>query len=312
MVSTTTLACGAPDGGRVAFARLEEPDQDANSDLFIVNADGTGLTQLTTTPNVKEDDPQWSPDGLSIAFTALSIKEIQPDETGPNDEDWTDDLKLLNVVTREQRVIIPDIQLAAFAWSPDGSEIAVVLASSIMAVNVQTGGSRMLATDSAGRDVVWSPDGSMIAYTCTTRDLPGLEFTCVVARDGGPSRLVTGSAGPGPPMDGRLATGRFPQWSTDGRLVISHDGQLYSVDPVTAMPVGRIGSLRMSIAWYDDGLVYGSRCVDPNVTPCQREAILHDYGSGLTYGFARDLGLRWSGDQLRAIFAIGFYGVGIA
>ncbi len=38
-------------------------------DIWVVNPDGTGLTNLTNTPDVAEFDPVWSPDGSRISFT---------------------------------------------------------------------------------------------------------------------------------------------------------------------------------------------------------------------------------------------------
>ncbi|MCH8993458.1 MAG: PD40 domain-containing protein, partial [Chloroflexi bacterium] len=49
--------------GRIAFAS----DRDGNSEVYIVNADGSGLTRLTD--NLADDSqPTWSPDGTHIAF----------------------------------------------------------------------------------------------------------------------------------------------------------------------------------------------------------------------------------------------------
>jgi Tol biopolymer transport system component len=38
-----------------------------DSELWIITADGTGRHQLTNTPDVLETDPDWSPDGTTIA-----------------------------------------------------------------------------------------------------------------------------------------------------------------------------------------------------------------------------------------------------
>ncbi len=59
----------SPDGKQVVFV-LRKTDLEANrgrTDLWIVNADGSGLRQLTTDP-ANDSSPRWSPDGKSIFF----------------------------------------------------------------------------------------------------------------------------------------------------------------------------------------------------------------------------------------------------
>ncbi len=59
----------SPDGQRVVFV-LRKTDLDANkgrTDLWLMNADGSGLRQLTMNP-ANEDNPRWSADGNSIWF----------------------------------------------------------------------------------------------------------------------------------------------------------------------------------------------------------------------------------------------------
>jgi hypothetical protein len=40
------------------------------SDIYTINLDGTGITQVTNTPDVRERDIAWSPDGTMLAYTA--------------------------------------------------------------------------------------------------------------------------------------------------------------------------------------------------------------------------------------------------
>jgi Tol biopolymer transport system component len=61
----------SPDGRRIAFTRtsLVASDLSAWSDLFVINRDGSGLRQLTTSTRGRFIvAPSWSPDGTAIAF----------------------------------------------------------------------------------------------------------------------------------------------------------------------------------------------------------------------------------------------------
>lgn len=59
----------SPRGDRVAFV-VRTTDLEANrgrTDLWMVNADGTGLTRLTSDP-APDGNPRWAPDGQSLYF----------------------------------------------------------------------------------------------------------------------------------------------------------------------------------------------------------------------------------------------------
>ncbi|MDP2270343.1 MAG: S9 family peptidase [Archangium sp.] len=61
----------SPGGDKVVFS-LRSTDLEANKgrvDLWLVNADGSGLKQLTTNEG-NETDPSWAPDGKSVYFLA--------------------------------------------------------------------------------------------------------------------------------------------------------------------------------------------------------------------------------------------------
>ncbi len=61
----------SPDGTKLAFIRDAAEYQ--NYDIYSVNIDGTGLTQLTSGHYTGEEQPDWSPDGTKIAYVSYAI-----------------------------------------------------------------------------------------------------------------------------------------------------------------------------------------------------------------------------------------------
>jgi Tol biopolymer transport system component len=68
----------SPDGRRLVYLGAYEQDERTitATELFMVNADGTGLTQLTHTANQVEHYPVWSPDGMRIAYSTVNTGKI--------------------------------------------------------------------------------------------------------------------------------------------------------------------------------------------------------------------------------------------
>jgi len=78
------------------------------SSLYLINADGTDLKQLTPSPG-SDFDPEWSPDGKRIAFTSVrsGFRQI-----------YSLDVETLAVTLLTNTP--DDIESSQPAWSPDG------------------------------------------------------------------------------------------------------------------------------------------------------------------------------------------------
>lgn len=117
----------SPDGRKVAFTN-------GTGDIFVIGADGTGLTQVTQT-SVREWRPSWSPDGRSLVFDAA-------------DGTLSSDLYTIDLGTGERRRLTSTPGRLEFrpCWLPDGSGIAVD------ALDVASGNEDIWLVSADGRD----------------------------------------------------------------------------------------------------------------------------------------------------------------
>jgi TolB protein len=139
----------SPDGRRIAFAR----DTNGAFEIFLIDADGTNLRQLTTDNSRSEEFPAWSPDGSRIAYTSTA---------GENG-----DLRIMNADgsgIADLSTGPPDDE--APAWSPDGARLVFVRNGNLTVIGADGSTPRPLTSGSERyADPSWSPDGSRIAFS---------------------------------------------------------------------------------------------------------------------------------------------------
>jgi TolB protein len=233
----------SPDGSSIAFGSNRQADN-----IWIVSAAGGEPTQATRDPEGNPSrHPSWSPNGNFIAHDAASgtrvhvistrdgsvvaaIPDFVPISRGgypcwsPDGSKiaftaeggiWTIESSsdtLTQVYSREGRWV------RAFGWSPDGSHIAVDVATLAMRerdiwIVPVDGSPAVQLTDNPGEDANphWSPDGSTIAFMS---DRGGNWDIWVIPAEGGTARQVTFHP----------STDRNPRWSPDGtRLAFASD-----------------------------------------------------------------------------------------
>jgi Tol biopolymer transport system component len=110
----------SPDGRRLAFTSGFVPGNPGNSEIYVVNVDGTSLQQLTRDPG-PDQNPAWSPDGRTIAFQ--SYREARP----LGRHRWQKVMHVMNADGSGQRRLTGLSESdGSFSWSPDGRRIAFV------------------------------------------------------------------------------------------------------------------------------------------------------------------------------------------
>lgn len=145
----------SPDGARITFGGAAEG---GGADIFTVNADGTGIVQLTGDEGF-DWTPVWSPDGEWIVFSSDRDGETELYVVAP---DGSRTRRLTDLPTDDVGGYSP-------VWSPDGSMIAVEVYEhgnwNLYLVGVDDRRTVRLTDDPGDENSpVWSPDGKWIAY----------------------------------------------------------------------------------------------------------------------------------------------------
>jgi Tol biopolymer transport system component len=172
----------SPDGQRLVFAM--QTGNPPHYDLYTVNVDGTGLSQLTTSPSEDERQPSWSV-GNRIAFFRSS---------GPGTP--------AGVWFMETPGSPPAFVAAGSHpdWSPFGDELAIDAVDGIRRIKVNTTSNILIV---GGLNVTfpgWAPDGRSVLYTIPQGGGGGMTCcsldgqTWIASYDGASATLLTDHA----------------------------------------------------------------------------------------------------------------------
>ena len=213
----TDLAAGAcqpawsPDGTRLAYTSPcnGNSEEYQGSSVFVMNVDPQGVPSepslLMVTVGGGDYDPDWSYDGLRLAFTSWRTGRPQ--------------IFTIGVDGKGLRNVNDDLAFNwAPSWAPDGAQIAILTGrggqEEIWLVP-DDGGEETRYTHSDGKDIArpdWSPDGATILFEKVVGNLPRLIAAPVA--DGGVREIQVC-------QEGRISLQPMgePTWSPDGQWI---------------------------------------------------------------------------------------------
>ncbi len=183
------------DGAKVAFVSNRENGEEGGQFIYVMNADGSNVRQLTTENG--SDWPDWSHDGSQITYSRNDdIYVINADGSG----------QPVNLTNSPEK----DTQST---WSPDGSQIAWLSGDdwnwNVFVMNADGSNVHQITDNGQVSGVGWTVDGRIITGW-GWKDQEELCHNCVLNADG--SNIV--DAG------GKGDLQRYlPFWTVDGHRV---------------------------------------------------------------------------------------------
>ena len=201
----------SPDGKRISFIS----SRGGNFDLWMMNADGTGVERLTDHA-AADYDPIWAHDGQSLIFSS------ERDSRSDLYRLWLKDRRIDRLTHHfVGRAIMPSV-------SPDGKSVAFAAQTlqrlqfwefQIHILDLATGKTRALDNSGGACWPSWSPDGRTLANVLLAKEPSTIQIRNA---DGNAARELTAM----PKM-----WHYYPDWSKDGRwLALSvspqhHEGE---------------------------------------------------------------------------------------
>jgi Tol biopolymer transport system component len=233
-------SCPSPDTGQKASAATATIAFTKGTQIYLVQADGTGLRGLTGV-SVYDNQPAWSHDGTRIAFSrsrsdvpdskpqifvmgpdGSGVRRLTCDNRYEDSPAWSPDGTRIaysrhelddrdSIVTMGADGSNPvavarydSFDDASVAWSPDGQHIAYTTKTGIVVMKPDGTGAHQLTSSTADSTVSWSPNSKWIAFTRGAANSSLSQIWVIPATGGTPRRITTsGSYG-------------SPSWSPDG------------------------------------------------------------------------------------------------
>ncbi len=189
------------DGTKIAFSSDRASAFRGNTDIWVMNADGSNPVRITSSP-AKEGWPAWSPDGQFIVFSR-------------GEEFFGGQILIMKADGSEVRQLIritTGFPLTQPSWSPDGTLIAFSgptphYGIGIYVIKPDGTGRKRLTDPSGGGDLAanWSPDSKRIVFSRSFIDTYNI---WTMNADGSDLKPITSG------------DDEHPGWSPDGTKIV--------------------------------------------------------------------------------------------
>lgn len=179
----------SPDGGNIIFSRCAPLGGEFPCSIYRIQADGSGMTQLTPVRiELTDFEPAYSPDGSTVAFASFGRDGVIAavylmDADGAN--------------IRQ----VSDAELEGYSpnWSPDGRQLVLLTKccnpepANVVVMKRDGQQPRQITDDNGGTTVAgrssWSPQGDAIVFR-STNFATGDNGIYIVNADGSGKRLL--------------------------------------------------------------------------------------------------------------------------
>lgn len=266
----------SPDGTRIAYVAIQEPTPDEEKKqkdkddaqvvdqnfkfarIWVIDVKTKKATELVR-GEFTASDPQWSPDGQSIAFVANPTPKA---DDGSSSDIWVISASSASNAVNDLQKKVTDLGESLNRLMTDGDrnyfrvmEVRSQITSVQRELDQKRGLRKLIENDGPDSAPRWSPDGKQIAYL--SRDSKGGEIgqqrLTVISVDGGARREIAQGLEyqPGP-----------AKWSADGRTIYFNAGvrttsQLFAVPAAgaDAKQLSNISGVIGQVSFSRDGSV---------------------------------------------------------